>query len=348
MTNTDLKSVLDSRPSAGPSPQLDTQETTVHPGPAGSYRTFLISGCLPAVEFARRVYAATDDSGKGTALLAFDACRIDAWFVRHRETHEIRVASHRCNLRWCPLCIRTRRHVLTNSVMAWLKDLDRPKFLTFTLRHSPAPLSDQIDALYGFFREFRRRPWFKKLCRGGIWFFQITWNQERSEWHPHLHVLADSKYIRHQQLSAKWAETTHGSPVVDIRAVTSHKSAAQYVARYATAPAKLDSLEFDRACDLVRALKGRRIVGSWGTAKGVPLAPHKCKDADDWEPIGGFWAVWASKWFSMDAAAIWSSWVDHRPCDVVIHKPPPDPPPPEILQEKPFSYKDYQLTFFGE
>jgi hypothetical protein len=328
----------------GDAPLLDTQETTMQPKFASSYRDFLTSGIQPDIEFNEQVYTAIDERDEKHRRQAYNACRTSAWFVRHRVTGRIRVASSRCSLRWCPLCIKTKRFVMVRSLIPWVQAAKKPKFITLTLRHSNADLEFQVDNLYKFFSNLRRRPYWKKRISGGIWFFQIKKSKSDGLWHPHLHIIAQGRYVPHAELSDIWTEITHGSSIVDIRAVKNPKKASEYVARYASAPCRLSDLDLDDAVTVVDALHGRRICGTFGTGKEIQLVPQKCPDSDEWEFMSGFATVMYNRNRSDWHNEIYRAFVKEDFC----YSYPENPPPAEVnlleqLQESPITFK--QLVF---
>jgi len=238
--------------------------------------------------------------------------------------------------------------VITLASLGWIQTLDRPKFLTLTLKHSNAPLKTQIDTLYKFFREFRRRPWTKKRLRGGIWFFQIKRSKESGQWHPHLHILLDAKYIAKEDLSQKWLEVTKASKIIDIRKIENPKKAAEYVARYAAAPCRLVDYSMDDSIEIVRAMHGQRIVGTFGTAKGVKLTAQKPYDADAWERLENFETIASFRLQDDKAMAIWTAWTKGTCCPILPKQPPP---PPEVvalhISEPPVTYRQFAFKFNG-
>jgi len=333
------------------SSRLDPQETTGPPPSGWSYRDFLTSGIPKQINQADAVYGALDNRSDTHRLAALRACRSLAWFVRHRVSGEIRIASSRCNLRWCPLCIKTKRFVMLQSLIPWVKNARKPKFLTLTLKHSPAPLADQVNALYGFFRTLRRRPFFKKRLIGGVWFFQITKSKTDGFWHPHLHIIAEGRYIDKRVLSSVWDEITHGSRIIDIKAVKNAKKASEYVARYATAPCDLSSLSLESALEVVESLHGRRICGTFGTALGLQLVPKRCPDSDDWEFMCGTHEVFYKRHHSDWHAEIYNAFISDRPSWAAPIPPPPDPGDlVASLQDSPITFKQFVFewsSFYG-
>lgn len=327
-------------------PSLDTQETTVPPDDHHSYRSFLTSGCKLDMEFAESIYQITDKKSQSSRSAKLSFCRTSAYFVRHRVTGEIRVASSRCKLRWCPLCIRTKRFILVTTIVPWLKKAIKPKFVTLTLKHSNAPLEHQIRSLYDYSRNLRRRPWFKRRCKGGIWFFQLTQNKDDGTWHPHLHLLIEGRYIPQSEFSDVWLDVTGNSKIVHIEAVKDLKKAAEYVARYATAPCRLSDYSLEDAETIFNALHGLRICGTFGTGRQIKLAPQKCEDASDWVELCKFSEVMKLRNDTDFHETIYKCWVKGEPCDIVP-KPPPDYSlKPEInLVEIPSTYRQFAFEW---
>lgn len=256
----------------------------------------------------RDAYALWDLDDGGTRLDRLEECRTYAWFAIHETSGLVRVLSSACHLRWCPLCAEARAAFLSHSVRAWYKATQAPKLLTLTLRHSDIPLHSQIDLLYQSFRKLRRSKYIASRVRGGIWFFQIKWSKDTDAWHPHIHALIDANFIPQAEIKARWAKYTKGSDIVDIRACWSPDSAANHVGRYATRPGTLSSVPPAQRLELLETLHGRRIVGAWGTAKSVPLAPPKSEDKDVWRYLGTWRQVRDNVTTSMAAKQIYFAW----------------------------------------
>ena len=303
---------------------LDSEETSDQQGKRTSYRTFLASGCQRDLDFAESIYREWDRLDNKHRTSQFLQCKSAAWFVVHKVTREVRVQSHSCGLRWCPFCIKSRRYVITSSVTEWLKDRQRPRFITLTLRHRSAPLSEQIADLYYFFRQLRKTAFWRSNVKGGIWFFQVKKTKSGEYWHPHLHVLVEGNYMMQEALRELWRKITHGSYIVDIRAIKSVRKAAAYVARYASAPCRLLDCAFDDALEVVQALHGKRICGTFGSAKGVPLRKLPYDDREDWVTLDSFFNVSLGSSTDEFAATIWQCWVDNKPYTGKLPQPPPD------------------------
>jgi len=325
-------------------PYVHTQETTGQSPQPTPFRTFMTSGIKKQIAFYARLYEEMDIEDDSRRAASFHECRSSAWFVRHKLTHEVRVASQRCNLRWCPLCIKTKRFVMKSSVIPWVKKVRKPKFLTLTLKHSADPLADQLDRIYDCLKKLRKSVLWKKHIKGGLWFFQVTLSDKTNQWHPHIHIICEGAYLPHQQIKAKWLEITKDSNIIDIRAVRDAKKTAEYVARYATAPADLTTLKMEEAKEVFRALKGRRMCGTFGTGKDIQLVPKKCPEADDWEYVADFKTIAEGRFRETNFAEIWIAWTLKKPCHVETAEPPPPTfTNDEHLEFEPENYK--QLSF---
>lgn len=301
--------------------QLDTIETTSQSSATNSYRDFCVNSCRKDIDWNRLVYSCIDADMYTEQVKKYDNCRTYAFFVRHKTTGQVKVQGCSCRLRWCPLCIKSRKFVIKNEVCSWVKKLKKPKFLTFTLKHQDRPLRDTVKDLYKYFRNVRRTKWFKKNVRGGVWFFQITKSKTDGLWHPHIHCLVDSNFLPKNDLSELWLQITGDSHIVDIRAVKNVKKTADYVARYATVPCRLVDFDIDDAIEIVQTMHGKRICGTWGTGKEMSFAIRKSDDWESWERIGNFSVIWHDlanpEWCRMIRAC----WISDTKLEYI---PPPD------------------------
>lgn len=264
--------------------------------------------CYPEYLAAERVYGFLDARKDKKRSDVLSSCRSSAWFARHRDTGEVRVAANSCHLRWCPVCAKSKRNYISHEVANWVRESDHPKFVTLTMKHSTAPLAHQVYWLYRHFQVLRRRKDFRDAVPGGIWFFQIKKSVTDHLWHPHLHLLIVGDYVPRRRLSYMWSQVTFGSTVIDIRTITDPDRASRDAARYAACPGSLVGLSLDDACELVGAMHGRRICGTWGTGRAVSLRPAKLKDRTKWEDIGGFSIVYGCRNTDDSAAEIWKAW----------------------------------------
>jgi len=325
---------------------LDTLETSEHVPSSSGYRAFLTSGMLPQIEKADRLYKALDSLDKKERLFLYRSCHTNAAFLRHIETGKIRVGSNSCKLRFCPLCQRTKKAIITANVKNWLADKKKPKFITLTLAHSDSKLTEQIDRLYNGFKLIRRTKLWKAKIKGGVWFFQIKKSKADNRWHPHLHICCHGDYIDKFELSKLWKGITNDSEIVDVRKIDKTAKAAEYVGRYAATACETSKLEDTELLELAVAMAGRRICGTFGTAKGLQLSIQPPADKEDWERLESFWHISEAKDYEPAAAEIWRCWRTGESCSVR-----PKPPAAAIGSgelEKQIKAKVEQLLLFGQ
>ncbi len=289
---------------------LDQEETSVRNQPESNYQAWRRRSCEPewiATEQLYHDYYGTDRTSKYTAFLE---CRTAAFFVRHWETHELRIKSNACRARWCPICGTAKSSYLARVVLDWCSQLKNIKLLTFTIKHSNAPLEHQIKHLYASFRKIRQEKTFRRTVRGGIWMFQIKRSRSDNLWHPHIHCIIDSDYLPHSWLSKIWSRITKTSKIVDIRSIRKPKFAAHYVSRYAVRPANLADLQPAQRLQLMLALHSKRLAGTWGTARVVKLTEPPRSDSKDWQSIGS-WTEIVKQINDNDVArAIWMAYIN--------------------------------------
>jgi hypothetical protein len=130
-----------------------------------------------------------------------------------------KVAPMHCHKRACPICQTVRSLKLRDRYKRALKKMHSPKHVTLTLRSSDQPLQTQIKRLVAAFHRLRRRRCWKDRTPWGLWLIEITYNSSTKQWHPHLHIIANMRYLPKEQLRAAWHNITGDSWATGIRAV---------------------------------------------------------------------------------------------------------------------------------
>jgi len=273
-----------------------------------TYQAEILKGDPSEFNASLRLYRSIETRNENTKVERLENCRTYSWFVRNKESGQVRVRSNHCRLRWCPMCSKLKSYFVYLSVTGWLQQINEPKLLTLTLRHSNSSLYQQINDIYYFFRQLRKIRWLKKAIRGGIWFFQIKWIERTKSWHPHLHVLLDSAFLPQSELSETWCKVTHGSYIVDIRTVRDPEETAKYVSRYVSRPAELSSLTLSLAKQVFHALHGKRLAGSWGTAFGCNLSGKPPETDEEFEKIANWSTVRENQGYDPRADKIIAAW----------------------------------------
>ncbi len=278
-----------------------------------TYRAYLLKPRLESYKRALELYAAVDGSFGGKFSSRLQACRKYAFFMRNKATKRLRVQSSRCKLRWCPICRDVSRMIVTTATEAWLKLQKYPKMITLTLKHNDDPLQLQVSRIYKCFQKLKSRVYFKRLITGGVWFFQLKFNHTTEQWHPHIHCLVAGQFLPHAKLRTLWFNITGDSTIVDIRPVKDLEGCSNEVARYATSPADITAVNFERAQEIFNATKHRRICGSWRSAKSITMKPTYQDDGDQWERIADFYYVNVKKQFDSQVQDFWKCFKQDKP-----------------------------------
>lgn len=232
----------------------------------------------------------------------FRECGASCWVEQDNVTGQYYLTTATCKLRICPACRKRLQHRTAARVLDFLAmHPDKPwQFHTFTLKHSAAPLADQLARLVSCFRRLRHRNLWQHTVKTGYAVLEVTFHpagscrtdgrlREANEWHPHLHVLAQTAFIDWSTLRKDWHAVTGDSSNIDCQHVKNAQQAARYVAKYIGKPPDLDlQAHPENAAEYYHALAHRRLLISFGpAAKHLPppippraLSTRICRLAD--------------------------------------------------------------------
>lgn len=287
---------------ANPSSLEDPETTVDHadeesshadypPPPDDSATAFVHSGWAP---LRRQIRAALITCEAPTSRVGrFDYCGRDSYVYGRFEGGKLADLALRgscCRDRFCLVCGRIRSAAWASKTRRVLEGEKPALFITLTLGgNSDESLRDKLDRLYAGFRALRQLPLFQRRVRGGVAFLEVKHSGKR--WHPHLHLLADGDYLDQAALSDMWRAITGDSWIVDIRRVRDANKATSYVAKYASKPMSNSFAgSHDLLCEAIRALKGRRLVLTFGKFHGEKLKLSEAEEFDATEII----TTWSS------------------------------------------------------
>lgn len=240
-----------------------------------------------------RVRAAIARCGANTFQLdRFDACGSECSIEWSSELQKHRVRANYCKNRHCEPCARAKANLIARNLRAELEleKRARHRFITVTLKHSDAPLAQQIRRLYASFKKLRGSKVWKQSQVGGAFMLEVKHNGRH--WHPHLHIISAGTFIRKEDLSAAWLKATGDSMIVDVRAIDSAKDAVHYVCKYVTKGTSTAVWQSEELSDqFVIATRGVRTCGTYGTWRRFKLLAAK-PTATDWQPVGKLSDVW--------------------------------------------------------
>jgi hypothetical protein len=288
------------------------------------------------------------------STVRFAFCGSQLW-VQHNGTAgkggadatKARTICNCCRHRLCAACARSAGWIVKENIKKRV-GLRTHRFLTFTLRHNRTSLRDQIDRLYRCFSVLRRRKDISEALAGGVAILEVKVSGRDGLWHPHLHVLAEGRWIAQKDLSAAWYAVTGDSFRVDIRQIEDADRGALYVSKYVTKPVD-DSVYChpDKLDEFIIALQGRKTLATFGTWRGTNLR-DKPQDDTQWVtmgPIASVRAQWEQGLFGpMRIKRLLQGLPaedrdpspNPEPSDADESGIPPDLPPPNIAAETPF------------
>lgn len=187
------------------------------------------------------------------------------------------VVSNRCRDRFCGTCARIKSSTIAENLERHV-DGRTLRFITFTLKAGPMSLSRMITQLYDSFRRLRQNKVWARTQRGGASFLEVKIGSGSGQWHPHLHVLCEGKYVRVHDLRDAWNRITGGSHQVWIELVRDRKKMARYVTKYVSKPFDPAAIRSDDKLDeLLIAMSGTHSALTFGTWRGIRL----CKTVHD-------------------------------------------------------------------
>ena len=210
------------------------------------------------------------------------------------------VAAYFCKCRLCPMCQWRRSLIMFHQVHDLVHEhvkhfkTDIPVLLTLTVPNvKENELSERITLMQIAWKKLMLRRSVRRICRSWFRGLEVTYSEERDDYHPHFHVLIMvpenyfrkqyDLYIERDEWLRMWQEVTGLSEItqVDIRRVkklrkgTPIASVAAEVAKYATKPGDYIRELSNGLCEanakvlevLHVALRRRRLVAFGGEFK---------------------------------------------------------------------------------
>jgi len=240
----------------------------------------------------------------------FDECGSQCVVEYSKTEKKHRIRGSFCHSRHCEPCARAKAATISanlkNRLASRPRGQARYRFITLGLRHTDAPLAEQIKRLYACFKKLRNTKTWKRTQVGGAFMLEVKWDPQsptnrgrvlhglRPQWHPHLHIFSEGNFLDAKTLSALWLESTGDSNRTDIRAIDSGKDAAAYVSKYICKSANSEVWnDPDARNEWFTASKGIRICATFGNWRGFKLL-EKRKSAEDWAPVATLNAVLAA------------------------------------------------------
>lgn len=196
-----------------------------------------------------------------------------------------------CRKRLCPMCAWRRSLKIfgqVSKIMEYLNENNptaRYIFLTLTVENvSGEELSFTIKEMIRAFRNLLKRAKVEKNLLGAYRGIEVTYNEKRDDYHPHIHAILMMKpsyfnskdnYITQEEYAKLWADCLKldYKPVCDVRKVRGKTSkAVAEVAKYTVKDddyVKPEDVETGKKVVAVldEALHGKRLISFFGEMK---------------------------------------------------------------------------------
>jgi hypothetical protein len=223
-------------------------------------------------------------TGASSALLSnFDACGSTAVAQWSEKLQRRRLSAYYCHCRHCEPCARSKANKIAANLRDRLRDAKKNQYrlITLTLKHSDAPLQDQVKRLYACFKRLRHTKAWKSSQDGGAFMLEVKYNN--TGWHPHIHAVVEGGYLDKFQLSSLWHKVTGDSFIVDLRRLDRTQDAAAYVCKYITKGTSDSVWQSDPlAMEYICATRGLRSCNTFGSWRKFPLL-QPSNDPKDWQ-----------------------------------------------------------------
>lgn len=205
-----------------------------------------------------------------------------------------------CKNRFCPMCAwrKARKDALQVAIlMQYLKQEKGLEFVMMTLTAPNVPgenLKNEITRYNKNFKKLIERKEFKKISYGYMRKLEVTYNQDRNDFHPHFHVIIAVKksyfhkqdYISKQRLLVMWQNAMNDDTItqVDIRKISADDNKAiSEIAKYTAKDS--DYMKSQEVFDyFYKALKNRQVV-TYGGAFKEALVLFKNGELDKYKEI---------------------------------------------------------------
>lgn len=250
----------------------------------------------------------------------FANCGADCVVEYSPSLKKHRLRANYCGDRFCLPCARARSKKIERAMVKRLAG-EQPLFITLTCRSSTKTLGQCLDHLTASFRRLRQQVLWKSAVKGGVAVIEIKKGSGSNAWHPHLHILASSKFLSAAKLSDAWKLASDGSFIVDVQRVNVDGRGVAYVCKYAGKGWTTEVVRDHQALvECMCALRGRRLLitfGTWSKLLDDPDGPV----ATDWNKIGRLTTVMGA----FDRGEAWAHAVMRSIGFEVLEEPNPPP-----------------------
>lgn len=273
----------------------------------------------------RVVRDALASAGASTFQLdAFENCGSACMIEMTKGGEKVRLRAAYCHSKHCEPCMRAKGNKIAANLRNKLSDENtgRCRFITLTVRHSKRPLQMQIRKLYADFKKMRGFKEWRESQYGGAAMLEVKFDPATGEWHPHLHVISEGKFLHKRDLVAMWHRATGDSYIADIRQMQDKAEVCHYVTKYISKGTSPSVWEIQSvAQEWIIASRGVRTMATYGTWRGFKLL-QTTDTGEEWKPVASLIALY-------NAIAAGEEWalrlikrLEERRLGPEKHKPP--------------------------
>jgi Replication protein len=199
----------------------------------------------------------------------FSRCGLDDFYRTCRDCGEVQKLKYQCSIKWCPRCQWRITRERTKLIEFWARHIDQPKHLVLTQKNFPVLTRARLRTFVKNLAALRRRKIFRPV-KGGTCSIEIT--NEGNGWHLHAHLLLDVRWLDMRTVARVW-----GKQVGQLFAIVKIKDVSQReylkeVSKYVVEGSELAKWPAEQINEFVRAVKGCRFFGSFGSMR--ELAPQ--------------------------------------------------------------------------
>jgi hypothetical protein len=203
-------------------------------------------------------------------------------YLGYDETGDKVISANFCRERFCPMCQKRK------SLKQYANSLRLAEFLQgeFVFLHCvltvqncfDIELNETINNLYSASRKFFNNKRIRQGFKGALRALEVTYNQKRDDYHPHLHCLVAVRrsyftsryYISIDTLRQIWADCLGVDYLPQVHISKCDENGFAEISKYCVKPLDLQLPRHVHAKvldTLNRALKGRRLLQSYGVIR---------------------------------------------------------------------------------
>jgi len=186
-----------------------------------------------------------------------------------------------CGVRYCDICAGAvagrRRKILEHEIQETLDGAHRSwrvKMLTLTIENHE-DLAGIWDLLLEAFDRLREMVVWTD-ARVAWWRASLEVTTSGREWHPHLHIVMCSGFMKQEKVSGSWISATRGwGMIVDIREIYGEAGReAKEAAKYLAKPDQVATWSRRQRIEFSRAARSRQTWFGSGKIRGIAAIPR--------------------------------------------------------------------------